>query len=293
MLSLCRKEEIVIMNDSLRLYVQKITKLPTIPFIAQEILNMVNNDLTSINKLENIIEKDPAISAKILSVANSAFFGYQTSSGTIANAIMRIGVSNVKNIAIGISLMTVFTDKKPVQTVGAQYQRIFKHSLAVGMVARQLSRELKLNISDEIFMNGILHDLGFMVLNNYFPEKFSKVLSKFEKTTNFLEAEKKVLGFTHADIGTWLADKWNLPKDIIDTSLYHHTPSLAKSNREHVALTHIADYITSKNVFYITEADPNYPLDVSTFDVLGISENYFKEIEATINKEMLSDEIFN
>jgi len=281
------------MDNSLRLYVQKITKLPTIPFIAQEILNMVNNDLTSINKLENIIEKDPAISAKILSVANSAFFGYQTSSGTIANAIMRIGVSNVKNIAIGISLMTVFTDKKPAPTGGAQYQRIFKHSLAVGMVARQLSRELKLHISDEIFMNGILHDLGFMVLNNYFPEKFSEVLNKFEKTTDYLEAEKKVLGFTHADIGTWLADKWNLPKNIIDTTRYHHAPSLAKSNRKHVALTHIADYITTRNVFNITGADPNYPLDVSTFDVLGISGDYFKEVETTINKEMLSDEIFN
>jgi len=281
------------MNDSLRLYVQKISKLPTIPFIAQEILNMVDDDLTSINKLENIIEKDPAISAKILSVANSAFFGYQTPSGTIANAIMRIGVSNVKNIAIGISLMTVFTDEKPVRTVDAQYQRIFKHSLAVGMVARQLSRELKLHISNEIFMNGILHDLGFMVLNNYFPEKFSKVFSEFGKLKYFLEAEKTILGFTHADIGTWLADKWNLPEDIIDTTLYHHSPLLAKSNRELVALTHIADYITTKNVFSITEADPNYPLDISTFDILGISENDFNEIETTINKEMLSDEIFN
>jgi putative nucleotidyltransferase with HDIG domain len=281
------------MNDSLRLYVQKISKLPTIPIIAQEILNIVDDDLASINKLENIIEKDPAISAKILSVANSAFFGYQTPSVTVTNAIIRIGVNNVRNIALGISLMTVFIDEKPIHSVDAHYQRIFKHSLAVGMVARQLSRELKINISDEIFINGILHDLGFMVLNRYFPQMFLNVLGEFRKIKCLLDAEKKILGFTHADIGMWLADKWNLPEDIIDTTLYHHTPLLARSNQDHVALMHIADYITTKNVFNITETDPDYPLDMSTFDILGISENDFNEIETTINKEMLSDEIFN
>lgn len=279
------------MNESLRLHVQRITKLPTIPAVAQEILKLADDDLASTAELVSVVENDPTISAKILSVANSAFFGYKIQSNTIDTAILRIGFNNVRSIALGVSLMTVLDGEKHFSAF--DYQRIFKHSTAVGIISKYLAKELKTNIQDEIFVDGMLHDIGFLVLNRYFPDLYLKVLSEFKEGVSLLEAEKTVMGFTHADIGTWLADKWNLPNTVLDATLHHHYPSRAEKNQKHVAVTHMADYITSKNIFSMTGADPGYNLDPSVFDILKISKGRFTELGKTINTKNILEEIFN
>jgi len=269
------------MSDSLKQYVQQITQLPTIPVIAQEILKLVHDEFTSVDKLDNIIENDPPITAKILSVANSAFFGYKTTTRTIHDAILRIGFNNVKDVALGVSLMTVFEEDE-CRVRAFDYQRIFNHSVTVGAVAQLISKDLKMKFTEDIFMNGILHDLGYLVLNKYFPDTYMQVLGLFEKGKNLLEAEKEVFDFTHAEIGAWLAEKWNLPEGVLETILYHHNPSLAKKNLEHAAVIHIADYIVSRGIFTVIKDNPNYPLDSSSLGILGISEDYLKKVEGKI-----------
>lgn len=278
------------MNESLKLYVQKIKKLPTLPVIAQEILSLVNNDLTSVSRIENVVENDPAISAKILSVANSVFFGTKTQTKTLDNAIMRIGFDNLKSIAMGISLMTVLQEGKSGNVV--DYNRIYNHSVTVGFVARLISRKLKQDFSDEIMINGMLHDLGYLIMNKFFPEMYGEVIALFEKEGSLIEAEKRVLDFTHADIGHWLAEKWNLPKTVLDTTLYHHTPSLAKRNSKRVAVIHIADYITTRNLLSPMEKDPNYPFDYSSLDILKITEEDIRSFETEMSGDEYSGEIF-
>lgn len=269
------------MSDSLKQYVQQIIQLPTIPVIAQEILKLVHDEFTSVDKLDNIIENDPPITAKILSVANSAFFGYKTTTRTIHDAILRIGFNNVKDVALGVSLMTVFEEEEG-RVRAFDYQRIFNHSVTVGAVAQLISKDLKMKFTEEIFMNGILHDLGYLVLNKYFPDTYMQVLGLFEKGKNLLEAEKEVFDFTHAEIGAWLAEKWNLPEGVLETILYHHNSSLAKKNLERAAVIHIADYIVSRGIFTVIKDNPNYPLDSSSLSILEISEDYLKEVEGKI-----------
>jgi len=138
----------------------------------------------------------------------------------------------------------------------------------------------------------MLHDLGYLVLNRYFPEIFDEVLYAFEKEKTLLDAERKVLNFTHADIGMWLSEEWKLPDIIIDTNLFHHTPSLAKRNVKHAALIHIADYLTAKNIMSPTEKEPNYPLDPASLEILGISENDLMNLEESLGGVPFSDEIF-
>ncbi|MEW6599980.1 MAG: HDOD domain-containing protein, partial [Nitrospirota bacterium] len=274
------------MNESLKLYVQKIKKLPTLPVIAQEILNLVGKDMTSVSRIEQVVENDPAISAKILSVANSVFFGAKSKTKTLDNAIMRIGFDNLKSIALGISLMTVLQDGKSGKVI--DYKRVYNHSVTVGFVARLISRKLKQDFSDEIMINGMLHDLGYLIMNKFFPEIYTDVLELFEKEGALVPAEQKLLDFTHADIGHWLADKWNLPNTVLDTILFHHTPSSAKRNLKRVAVIHLADYISTKNLLSPTEKDPNYPLDHSAFEILNITEKEIADFEAEISGEEYS-----
>jgi len=278
------------MNESLKDLIKNIRNLPTIPLIAQEVLNLVNDDMLSLEKLENIVERDPAISAKVLSVANSAFFGFQVTTDALGSAMMRIGFNNVKNIALAISLMTILDDGKRGKEF--DYKKIFNHSVSVGFTARLLCKNLKLKMNDECLMIGMLHDLGYLVLNRYFPEKYEEVLIAFEQEKTLLDAEKKVLDFTHADIGMWFAEEWKLPDMVQDVNLFHHTPSLAKRNEVHVALIHVADYLTSKNIISPIEKDPNYPLDPSSLKILGISDNDLKNLEESLGGIPFDDEIF-
>jgi len=141
-------------------------------------------------------------------------------------------------------------------------------------------------------MIGMLHDLGYLVLNRYFPEKYEDVLKAFKQEKTLLDAEKKVLDFTHADIGMWFAEEWKLPDIVQDVNLFHHTPSLAKRNEKQVALIHIADYLTAKNIISPTEIYPNYSLDPYALKILGISENDLKDLEETLGGIPFDDEIF-
>ena len=277
------------MNDSLKSYVQQITKLPTVPDIAQQILNLVDDNKLSVSRLESIVEKDPSIAAKILSVANSAFFGLTIPVTTINSAILRVGFNNVKNIALGISLMTVLDDGKPEHRV--YYKKVFRHSAIVGVVSKFISENIGLNTSDEMLVNGLLHDIGYLVLNRYFSDNFTKILNTFEHGGTLIEAEKAVLDFTHADIGAWLAEKWELPGIFTDTVRYHHAPSAAKWNTKHVAVVHLADYMTTANIFRITEKKPDYPFEPAALDILGITGDEIKNIEAKI-RDKASGNIF-
>jgi len=276
------------MSESLRLYVQKITKLPTLPVIAQEILSLVNNDAITIDKLEKIIENDPAITAKVLSVANSAYFGIKTPTKSLGNAIMRIGFNNVKNIAIGVSLMTVMDDGRKDKVL--DYQRVFNHSITVGFVARMMTKEIKCGVSEEILMDGMLHDIGFLILSRYFSQDYRKVLEVYKESKSLLKSEEAVFKFTHAEIGKWMAEKWKLPSNIQDTVMYHHTPALATRNQKRVALIHLADYITSVTMMSPTQVDPNYPLDPAALEILGLSEDQFKALEEKISNNVFHDE---
>jgi putative nucleotidyltransferase with HDIG domain len=271
--------------------VQRIKNLPTIPIIAQEILSTTRSESTPVSKLEKIIENDPAISAKILSVANSAFFGVTAPAKTLGNAIMRVGFENVKNIALGISLMSVLGNGK--QGKPADYQRIFNHSITVGFIARLLAKKLKAGFAEEIVMNGLLHDIGFLVLNRYFPDSYLRVMNELEKGHDLLGAEKKVMDFTHADIGAWLADQWNLPANVLESTRYHHTPALADKSEKQVAMIHVADCLASAGILSPTDTNPNFILEPAALEILGISEENLKMIETEISGLSFSGEIFS
>lgn len=279
-----------VMNESLRAYVKNIKNLPTIPVIAQKILGLLGDNQLSIDKIQAIIEKDPAISAKILSVANSAFFGFQVSSDFLRNAIMRIGFNNVKNIALGISLMTILDDGKRGKVF--DYRRIFNHCVAVGFTARLISKNLRLDHADDYLMNGMLHDLGYLVISRYSAEAYQEVLFSLEEGVTLLDAEKKALQFTHAEVGSWLAEEWKLPEAVRDINMFHHAPRLARRNTKQVALIHIADFLTAANIMGPVEKDARYPLDLSSLEILGLKEKDLKDMEESIGGVPFSDEIF-
>jgi putative nucleotidyltransferase with HDIG domain len=246
--------------------------------------------MTSVVKIEELVEKDPAITAKVLSTANSPLFRSSTRITSIGGAIFRIGFNNVSSIALGIALLSVFESKKQ-QDLPLDSSRIFKHSIAVGMLAKSLSKKVKLDNYDEIFSCGILHDLGLTVLNTHFPDLYQGVIEEIRTGVPLLQAEKQVLGVTHAEVGTWLAENWNLPESIIECIADHHT--LTSSGSREVALIHITDYIISKSFFSVIDKSPVYPLLPEALLRLDLSEDDLAEMERDIDPGMFSEGVLS
>ncbi|MEW6599685.1 MAG: HDOD domain-containing protein [Nitrospirota bacterium] len=278
------------MNDSLKLYVEKITNLPSLPAIAQKIIALADDDLISVNKLESIIGNDPAISAKVLSVANSAFYGFHTPAKTLRNAIMRIGFNSVKNIALGISIMTVLNAES--RHITPDYERVFNHSVVVAFISRLLSKRFKFSTTDEIIISGILHDIGMLVLSRYFHDDYLEVMNVFAEGKSLTDAEKEVFSFSHADIGNWIAVRWHLPDTVCDTVLHHHLPSGAAGDRLQIATVHVADHIADTHVFRATSQDYVSPLDPSSLAVLGMSRDDLNDISAEIKNGSFFNDLF-
>ncbi|HMK48683.1 MAG TPA: HDOD domain-containing protein [Thermodesulfovibrionales bacterium] len=273
------------MDDSLRLFVQRIRKIPTLPVIAQEVLNLTANDSVSIAKLEDVIGLDPPIASRILSVSNSVFFGTQVPNTTISNAIVRIGFDNVRHIAFGVALLTMFGDpasRNPLET-----KRVIKHSLSVGIIGKMLAQHLGTGDRDEVFVCGMLHDLGILVMNSCFGSLYSKVVAEIRHEKSLLAAERKVLGFTHPEIGMWLADKWNLPRHVSESIRFHHEPM--SSNNRQIALIHLADYISCKKSFEPVEKANPECLDHSVFDMLEATRADMTEIESLLDGNIFSE----
>ena len=276
-------------NDLSMMFIQQISRLPTLPHVAQEILHRLSDDMLNIEKLEEIVERDPAIAAKILSVANSPFFRSSVPVTSIGTAVFRIGLNNVRNIAMGVALLTAFDDKKQGRPL--ENKRIFRHSIAVGLLAKSISKRFGLANDSDVFSCGILHDLGFLVLNNYFEEQYLSVIAELNAGMPLLDAEAKALNVTHEVVGTWLADNWNLPDAVYETIHHHHTPAVSSSKM--VSLIHITDFIVSRNFFSVTEKDPVYRLEPRALAVLGIGESDLLDIESEVDRDMFADSSMN
>jgi putative nucleotidyltransferase with HDIG domain len=266
----------------------KIEYLPTIPETAREVLKLTDNELTAVVTLGKIIDRDVSISSKILNVANSAYFGFGGTVKTVSEAILRIGFLNVKNIAFGLSLMSVFNDQKGKKVM--DYERVFEHSATVGVVAKFLSKTIHAKVNEDIFVNGLLHDIGYLVLCHYFMDQYDSVMYDFHRYDEkpLIDAEQGILNFTHAEMGSWLVEKWNLDNTVVDTIRNHHFPSRATSSLDYVAIVHVADYITSENILSVTKKNPLYLLDRASFEILKLSEKDFHDLKVEIESHIFS-----
>ena len=230
------------MIKDLRNIVKNIRHLPTLPAIVTEINCLMDNPKSSASDMCNLISKDMAVSSKVLKVVNSAYYGFSQPITDIKNAIVCLGFDAVRDIALSIAIFDKLGRKGQV----GQFNRtkFWEHSLGVGITAKIIAGKVSYKCSDKVFISGVLHDMGKVVLDMYTPDEFVATIEKTSKEDIlFNEAEKEVYGFTHSEVGRWLAEVWKLPGSLCETIGYHHTPLpvLAKADFDMTAIIHLAD----------------------------------------------------
>ncbi len=224
--------------------VQTIIQLPALPAIAEEVVEMVENPKTSASEIGRVISMDPGLTAKVLKIANSAFYGFPKKISTVEFAIVVLGFETLREIVISISLVNTL-QKKTDSTFNTQ--QFWDHAIYTGVIGRRLARDLGYRVSGEVFVGGLLHDMGISTLSQYFAPEYERITELVNNTDlTWLQAEKNVLGTTHAEIGGWLAERWNFPSTLIEAVSMHHEPLRAKENPELVSIIHCADVIANR-----------------------------------------------
>lgn len=222
---------------------KKIESLPTLPIVVTRIMQLVENPKTAAVEISKVVALDPALTVKILKIVNSAYYGFPKQITTITHAIMILGFEDVKNIALGVSVFDIFKSKGP--KVVDEFDRVafWQHSIGVGACTKLLAKKLRYKNPEEAFICGLLHDIGKIILDQYFHEEFMTVIrAAKEENLLFINAEKKVNDIDHPEVGRIVSKKWGLPQTIIDSVAFHHNPSLADaSNTTLVSLVHAAD----------------------------------------------------
>ncbi|HRF74564.1 MAG TPA: HDOD domain-containing protein [Accumulibacter sp.] len=211
-------------------------EVPTLPTIVVHALKVLQNPNSDARAVERVIVNDPAISAKILRVANSAFFGYSRRVSTIAEAVRVLGFTNVQGMIISVGAFDAF------RTERLNLLDFWKHSIATATAARFLSPQLRCS-ADEAFMAGILHDIGKLIFAVQAEPGYHQVLALRRGTAalSSLEAERTLFEFTHPEVGEMVAERWDLPARYVAAIAHHHDPDAAGEERTFCALIGLAD----------------------------------------------------
>lgn len=214
--------------------------LPTLPTIAIEVSRLASNPLTGMSDIVRIIRNDPSLTAKILRVANSAFYGMPRRIESLNMALVVLGMRELNNLVTCITVLKTF----PGAVGATEFDRhsFWEHSAGCGELARVIAARLRLRFHGVEFTAGLLHDIGKIVLDQYVHAEFvaALVLSRREGLSP-VEAEQRTIGADHAEIGAWLAERWLLPLSIVESIRYHHRPEQAAHHASLSAVVRLGD----------------------------------------------------
>ncbi len=210
------------MDDLIAKRLDKIEDLPTIPNTLHRVLSSIDEVTTSAQSMEEIIREDPVLTAKILKIANSPYYGLVTEVSSIARAVVILGFEEVKNLVIGLSLTNAFAGD--LSFPGLDGSALWIHSFAVAHAAKLVAEAMETLDPDDLYTAGLLHDIGRVLMCIYFREEMERIVAlSRERGVPLTEAEQEV-GLSHSEVGAYLARKWKLSDLLFHVIRYHHHP---------------------------------------------------------------------
>ena len=253
-------------RDEIRRITKSIINLPTLPTVVARMLEMLDNPRTSASQVGRLISGDQVLTAKLLKLANSAFYAFPQPISTVNLAVVVLGFNIIKDLVIGISVIESFSREADDYF---DVMKFWEHSIGCGVAARMLARMHGYRVSGEAFTAGLLHDIGKLVMREHLKAEFLEVLGRARRGGSFVEAEREVLGVTHAEIGSWLAERWNFPPVLREAILYHHEPGKAEREPTLTAITHFADVLCKHAGVGFSGDDARPPLDDAVYEALS------------------------
>ena len=199
-------------------------------------MQLVEDERVTADELARVVSSDPAMTARIMKISNSAFYGCQRQIQTLPGAIMLLGFNTLKSLVIIASVKEVF------KTFGLTENMLWEHSYGAGLAARVIAQEIRAVNPEEAFLAGLLQDIGKIILHHHDRQKFQLIIEQYyNEGISFEEAEKTVFPYTHSTLGGYVLKKWNLPEALVIAVTEHHSFDFPDpDNSYHCNMTAIA-----------------------------------------------------
>jgi len=244
--------------------------LPEIPSVVFELNEVIANPLSSADHIARVVNRSPSLTALLLKIVNSSFYGFPSKIDKVSHAVTLIGTREISGLALGISILSIF---KNIPKEMIDMYSFLKHSLACGILSRILAAQKNFGQTEQLFVSGLLHDLGRLILYLYFTEESRNILSRARRGNKLLyKEEHDYLGCDHAQVGKQLMEQWKLPLILENNVLYHHIPSKAQQPIP-ATIVHLADIVV--NSLGIGSSGERFvpPLDTAAYENLDLPLN--------------------
>ena len=249
--------------------ISKAGDLKVLPFVARKMMDTIGKQMASISDLAEIIEKDQTISARILKISNSPFYGLRQEVTSINQAILILGLRTIRSLVLSVSTRAIY------KKFGITEQKIWEHSVGAAIGAKLVSAEFGDELVEVAFTGGLMHDLGKVVMNNETPEAFAEVMMRtYNEGLDSITAEMDVYGYNHSEIGARVAEKWGLSNVLVEIIEKHHLNKFA--------IKDVSDPLTAKSIACVNLAD-------HICKVLGIG---YRDTDESIVLDKLPSAIF-
>jgi HD-like signal output (HDOD) protein len=254
--------------EQIKQQILEIGDLPTLPHIALEVSRLATSTTSGMSDIVRIIHNDPALTAKMLKIANSAFYGMPKRIESLNMAMVVLGMKEINSLVTSICVFKAF----PVIPGRPTFDRIkfWEYSAGCGEIAKVIAHKLSIRLNGVEFTAGLLHDIGIIVLDQYFHDDFMAALEiSNNENLPLVQAEERLMGVNHTHLGAWLASIWNLPPNIVDVILYHLEPLESKEYKTLCSLIHLSNSFCNVMGIGVSGDNSRTPLaDDPAWDVL-------------------------
>ncbi len=260
----------------------RIETVPSLPSVVIKLRQYLNEPDVNFDTLARMIEYDPGLTANVLQLSNSAYFGWSKSISTVKEAIVRLGTNRIFQMVLCMSVAPLV--RKPIKGYDMDSEGLWRHSISTAICAELVAAELQLSCGGEAFTAGLLHDMGKIVLGTFVDIDDSPIKEvMLADKLAFNEAEQMVLGIDHAEVAAALLRAWNLPDHVAEAVRWHHQPSLAPENQRELAdLVHVADILCLDFGFGGGVDGLSYRLDRSASERLGLGVGVAEKVGAQV-----------
>lgn len=271
--------------------VTEVDELPTLPQIVTRVMELTEDPDSTAFDIQAVLNQDQAMTAQVLRLANSVYYGYSRRIATVTDAIILIGFNAVRSIVIAASVSKIL--KKELQGYAMDEGELWKHSQCSAVFARMLAKKIRFKSAELAYTATLLHDIGKLILNSFMCDAYQQVVDVVnEEKIPFNEVEDRLFGYNHATLGGKVAEKWKLPGDLTEAIYYHHEPGKAVLNPELTAIVHVADAVTMQMGLGLGLDGLLYPLDEEAMALLGVTGADLEEIMVEIVDVLIDSDMF-
>jgi HD-like signal output (HDOD) protein len=281
-------------SKDLKDLIQKMDDLPILPNIISKVMKIIDNPYSNADHLTELISMDQSLTVKTLKLANSAYYGFPREIVTVTEAVVVLGFLTVRNLILTSTLYNIFVNESQEEREFDR-RKFWKHSVATAICARLLVSATApgQKEEEEAFTLGILHDVGKVFLDTNYHADFMSVMreSRKNRKTPLFEAERRVFGIDHAEIGAMIIDRWNLPENFFEPIKYHHTPGEA-ADKYMTSILHVADVISKFSVANYDPLEISAQLNAEAVGVLKLQEKNLRTTVQNLEYEMSNADLF-